>query len=98
MQKEHNGAVDGLRDELRRLETELQSAHNHQHQHQQLLQQPAGSAPTPRDAPERVKGRHDEVKLVLPGLGVVAGSEPRSEGEVRSSSDEESVLGRREKV
>ena len=96
MQKEHNGAVDGLREELRRLETELQSAHNNQHQQQ--LQQPAGSAPTPRDVPERVKGRHEEVKLVLPGLGVVAGSEPRSDGEVRSSSDEKSVLGRREKV
>lgn len=97
MQKEHRGTVDGLREELRQLEAELQTAQHHHHQQQQ--QQKPGGASTSAEAVERSKGRHDEARLVLHGLGVVgARSEPRSEGEVRSTNAEEGVLGGEEEV
>lgn len=83
MQKEHRGAVDGLREELCRLETELQTAQHHQQQQQRER----SSASTPVEAKQRSKGRHDEAKLLLHGLGVAStSSEPRSEGEVRRTS------------
>lgn len=82
MQKEHRGVVDGLREDLWRLETELQTA---QHLHKE--QRERGSASTPVEAKQRGKGRHDEAKLLLHGLGVASTSrEPRSEGEVRRVS------------
>ena len=94
MQKEHRGTVDGLREELHHLEAELQTAQHHHHHHQQQQQQKPGGASTSAEAVERSKGRHDEARLVLHGLGVVGGgSEPRSEGEVRSTNAEEGVLG-----
>ena len=77
MQKEHRGVVDGLREDLCRLETALQTAQQQQHQQQQEQ----GSASTPVEAKQR---RQDEAKLLLHGLGTAsARSEPRSEGEVR---------------
>ena len=80
MQKEHRGVVDGLREDLCRLETELQTAQQQQHQQQQEQ----GSASTPMEAKQRSGGRQDEARLLLHGLGTAsARSEPRSEGEVR---------------
>lgn len=82
MQKEHRGTVDGLREDLCRLETELQTARHHQQQQEQ------SSASTPVEAVERSKGRHhDEVRLPLHGFREASpSSEPRSAGEVSVSA------------